>query len=76
MIGAVVAIGLLVCLCGLLAFLEVRRIRLNREFKHIPGKKQYPIIGTIYTLKPNRIQGNCCLWFDPSIWKSIDVTNL
>lgn len=49
------ALGVIVC-CGLL-FLEVRRIHLNKGFEHIPGLKQYPVVGTIYTFKPNRIQG-------------------
>lgn len=42
----------IVCVCLiillLLTYLEIERQSLNRRFSHIPGPKQYPVIGNMY----------------------------
>lgn len=51
---------LLIC-CSLLLFIlfliEAKRLQLSYKFKHIPGVREYPIIGSHFTLKPTGIQG-------------------
>lgn len=55
MIGSI-GIAVLVIIITVLFILELRRIWLNKDYQHLPGDKQYPVIGSIYTLKPNKIQ--------------------
>lgn len=38
----------LIVLLLLLTHLEIERQSLNRKFRHIPGPKQYPVIGNMY----------------------------
>lgn len=46
-----------VALIAFMVYAEVKRIILSRRFKHIPGVTEVPVIGSFYTLSPNRIQG-------------------
>lgn len=38
-------------------FVEYNRLKLSVKYKHIPGVTEIPIIGSKYTLRPNKIQG-------------------
>lgn len=39
----------------ILSFIEFKRRRLSNLFRHIPGPKEYPIVGSVLTLKSNRL---------------------
>uniref|UniRef100_A0A336M7T7 CSON006108 protein n=1 Tax=Culicoides sonorensis TaxID=179676 RepID=A0A336M7T7_CULSO len=39
----------------LLFYFEVQRIKLNNRFKHVKGPRQYPIIGSIFSIKSNKL---------------------
>ncbi|XP_063709865.1 probable cytochrome P450 313a1 [Culicoides brevitarsis] len=38
-----------------LVYLEVQRVRLNNRFKHVAGPSQLPIIGSVYSIRPNNL---------------------
>lgn len=37
-------------------FIEYTRLKLSRKYKHIPGIKEYPVIGNIYVIRSNEIK--------------------
>uniref|UniRef100_A0A336LZE3 CSON006109 protein n=1 Tax=Culicoides sonorensis TaxID=179676 RepID=A0A336LZE3_CULSO len=45
-------------ICAVLVFLlylEVQRVKLNNRFKHVAGPSQLPIIGSVYSIRPNKL---------------------
>lgn len=38
----------LVLICVILVYFEMHRRRMNYQFRHIPGTKQYPIVGNMF----------------------------
>uniref|UniRef100_A0A336KL29 CSON006110 protein n=1 Tax=Culicoides sonorensis TaxID=179676 RepID=A0A336KL29_CULSO len=44
-----------VLLTPILVWIEWRRQQLNERFRQIPGPKQLPIIGSIYSVRPNKL---------------------
>lgn len=47
-----VTLTILACIAG---FIEYKRRKLSRTFQHIPGPKEYPLVGSLLTLKSNRL---------------------
>lgn len=39
-----------------ITIIEFKRRNLSRKYRHVPGIKEYPIIGNIYTIMPNEIK--------------------
>lgn len=49
------SIVLFVIIAFVVTWVELKRRKLSLKYRHIPGIKEYPIIGNIYTIRPNDI---------------------